>query len=290
MASPPPQKTQRSAHPLVEAATHAEEPEAARKLEAWFVAEDAFVEYFEHIDEERRRPDIHGKNLSVGAGQRADIFRMIEGAAKVLEMEAPECFIREGYTYRAQSRGLGRPRIELSARLVEDHKEAELTHCIAKEMFHIKAGHLRYEVMNEMMLNVINKIPSLPGINIIRQFGGTSAIEAVTFTLRNQAFNWAKYACFSAEAFATAYTANVEASVDATLLSVLGERTLVKQVQLEPYIAQIGEIESALGPMATLGKINENRPYGPYRVLNLLRFIASSKGRSLAQRLREARA
>jgi hypothetical protein len=137
--------------------------------------------------------------------------------------------------------------------------------------------------MAEKMLGVLNAVPDLPGVNMLKQFGSDFAFEGITFHFRSVAFNWFKHACFSAENFAVAYTGDVESSVRATLLGVLNERELVSKVELWQYLRQIANIEACLGPIATLNKLDEVLPYGPYRILNMLRFVASCRGRDFAR-------
>lgn len=256
------------------------------KLEAWFVAEPAFRKYFEEVEEEGALPDLYGKSLLVSRRQFPKIHRVISEVSEFLGCEAPECFVYEGYRYLCDSEGLSRPRLELSARAVRDFHEDELVHLIAKETYHVAAGHLRREVMAEKMMALVRAAPSLassiPGMSFLMQFGGAAAFEGVTFHLRNVAFNWYKHACFSADNFATAYTGDVRTSLSATLLTIFNERGLVEQLDVQQYLRQIGPIESMMGPIATLDKVDEVLPYGPYRLLNQLRYIHSARGRGFA--------
>lgn len=274
---------------IIAAAKDPNEEPWGERLEKWFVAEPAFIQYFEDVEEEGALPDLFGKSVLASRRQLPEVHDKVEAVARVLGCTAPECFVYESYSYLCDSEGLGRPRLELSARAVRDFDEDELIHLIAKEMYHIAAGHLRREVMTEKMLELIRMVPELPGLNLLKQFGSGAAIEAAAFTMRNTAFNWFKHACFSAENFATAYTGNARASVAATLMTILNERGLVEAVDLQAYMDQISAIESLLGPLATLDKADEVLPYGPYRVQNMLRYAVSDRGRELTLRCTGAR-
>ncbi len=267
---------------IVEFVRDPNEKKWEQKLEKWFVAEKAFIQYFENIEEEGALPDLYGK-----------LYKKIQTISEFLGCEPPECFVYESYSYTCDSEGLKYPRLEVSARMLRDFDDEELTHILAKEIYHIAAGHLRLEVMSEKILNLIKNISSLPGINLVKKLSGGTATEAAALAFRNIAFRWFKYACFSADNFATAYTGNIQASVKAILLSIFNERDLVNSIDLREYIHQVESIEHLLGPFATLSKVDEVLPYGPYRVLNILRYFISDRGReftalcSLARKGRE---
>lgn len=270
-----------SPNQIIKVATDDREHEIAVALRQWFIAEDAFIQYFEEVEEEGAYPDLFGKTVTAGANQYPEVFEVAEDVCAILGIEVPHLFIQEDYDYSIDSEGLDRPRLEISARLIRDFTLNEMRHKLAKELFHIAAGHLQLEVMTEKMLEILNAIPGLPGINILRAFGSDLAFEASSFRLRSLAFEWFEYATYSAENFAIAYTGDVSASVNATLMTVLNERSQLDALDLRSYIRQIAEIESCVGPLATLDKIDEVHPYAPYRVLNMLRFVLSDRGRAL---------
>ncbi len=250
-------------------------------LQEWFIAEDAFIEYFEQVEEEGAYPDLFGKTVMAGAKQYPEVYETAADVCAILGIAIPFLFVQEDYDYSVDSEGLHRPRIEISARLIRDFSPNEMRHKLAKELFHVAAGHLRLEVMTEKMLDILNAIPGLPGINMLRLFGSDIAFEAASFRLRSLAFKWWDYATYSAENFAVAYTGDVSASVNATLMTVLNERSQLDALDLPSFLRQVTAIESCVGPLATLDKIDEVHPYAPYRVLNMLRFVLSNRGRAL---------
>jgi len=266
---------------IINVATDDREHKTAAALRQWFIAEDAFIQYFEEVEEEGAYPDLFGKTVTAGPKQYPEVYGVAEDVCAILGIEVPHLFIQEDYDYSVDSEGLDRPRLEISARLIRDFTPNEMRHKLAKELFHIAAGHLRFEVMTEKMLDILNAIPGLPGINVLRAFGSDIAFEASSFRLRSLAFKWFEYATYSAENFAIAYSGDVSASINATLMTVLNERSQLDAVDLQSYIRQIANIESCVGPLATLDRIDEVHPYAPYRILNMLRFVISDRGRAL---------
>ncbi len=262
------------------------EVENRKKLEQWFVAQDALMEYYEEIEEEGAYPDLYGKSVLLSESQFPKVYAIVSDICSILEISIPECFVYDSYRYLIDSEGISRPRLEISARLLNDFTENELKQVLAKELYHIAAGHLVHEVMAEKILELFDTIPNLPVVNLINQFGGSVAFEAAGFHFRNIAFNWFKSACFSADNFGVAYTGDVRSSLYATLLTIVNERKLAESIHIPAYVGQIGNIEACLGPAATIEIVNEVIPYGPYRIKNMLRFILSADGRKLANRLR----
>lgn len=268
---------------VLSSVTDPDEQQLAQALETWFVAQDAFLEYYELFEEEGAYPDLFGKSVLVSRSQFPHIHGLVQEISKFLDMEMPLVFVHESYQQVCDSEGLRCPRLELSARMIRNFSETELRHVLAKEMFHIKAGHIRYEVMSEKILGILNQAPNLPGLNLLKNLGGSTAAGFMSLTLRDTAFRWFRSACFSAENFAICYTGDIKASIDATLMTILNERELVNEVSLAWYVGQISRIESLQGPAATLEKINEVLPYGPYRILNMLRFVVSDRGQKFME-------
>jgi len=252
-----------------------------KKIKKWFVAEDSFLEYFENNEEEGAMPDLYGKSVVAGAQQFSNVYNIIKSISNYLCINPPTCFIYDSQKCLVDSEGIANPRLEVSSRLINDFTNNELKHAIAKELYHIKVDHIRTEVLADKMINLLNVVPNLPGINLIKNFGGNLAFEATGFHFKSIAFNWFKYACYSADNFAISYTGNIEDSIRATLLCIFNERKLVESIDIKSFIGQIGKIESCVGPVATTEVINEIIPYSPYRILNMLRFVLSDNGRGL---------
>jgi len=258
--------------------TDPDEESIANKLKAYLAGKDTFAKYFEEIEEEGALPDLYGKTVLVTSDQFSHIHKIITELSALLEIKPPDCFVYDNYRYSIDSEGLKNPRLEISARMVKDFTSTELKHSIAKEMFHIKAGHLLYKVLTEKMIEALAHIPS---VGIDEHISTKSLVDGWAFHFRYVAFRWFQHACFSAENFAIVYTGDVKSSISATLLSIFNERKLSEAIKIDSFIRQIEKIEACIGPAATLEKINEVIPYGPYRILNMLRFVLSDNGKEL---------
>lgn len=253
----------------------------SKKIKKWFIAEDVLMEQFEEIEEEGALPDLLGKNILVTRNQFPKIYSIVKDIAKALEMPIPQAYVYDNYKCVIDSEGIRIPRLEISARLVKEFKNNELIHVIAKEMYHIKFGHIYYEVMAEKTMSLLTSLPNIPGINILKQFGSDFAAQGTNFHFQAISFKWFTQACFSAENFAIAYTNDIGSSISATLLGIFNERELAQSININDYLGQIAKIELCIGPAATLERINEVIPYGPYRIDNMIKFVLTDNGRSL---------
>jgi len=266
---------------IIEIVRSPKEKAASKKIRKWFIAEDVLMQQFEDFEEEGALPDLLGKNILVSENQFANIYNIVKQIANTLEMPIPQVFIYDSYECVVDSEGIKIPRLEISARVVKEFTIKEITHTLAKEMYHIKVGHIYYEVMAEKIMGLFNVAPNLPGVNLIKQFGGDFVAQGANFHFRSLAFKWFSYACFSAENFAVVYTNSITSSISATLMGIFNERILVDSIHIKDYLEQIPKIESCLGPAATLEIINEVIPYGPYRIDNMLKFVISENGKKL---------
>lgn len=270
-----------NASSIISACTDPQELIQGKKLEDWYVAEETILEYYKEVEEEAALPDLFGKTLLVNNKQFPHIHSIVKDIAEILNFPAPLCFIYDSQKYLIDSEGISHPRLEISSRLAKDFSRDELKHVIAKEMFHLRQKHIEKQIMTGKILGLFHLLPNLPVISMLKTFGGGTAADAAGFHFQNLAFTWFKHACFSAENFAVSYTASVKDSITATLLTIFNERQLVESIDVRDYIKQIGRIESCTGPSATLEILNEVIPYGPYRILNMLRFLTSATGSDL---------
>ncbi|MFZ2958571.1 MAG: hypothetical protein WA705_16915 [Candidatus Ozemobacteraceae bacterium] len=260
---------------LFEVVSDPAESSLRNTLNAWIVAETPLMNYFEEVEEEAALPDLFGKSVLVGPDQFSNVHGMIKQISKVLEMPQPLCFIYDSSRYEIDSEGVKLPRLEVSVKILQDFSEKELIHVLSKELFHIKVGHTRVKILVSKMTKLLNILPELPVVNILKQFGSNVAFEATAFHFRSVAFSWYKAACFSAERFALSATDDICSSTTAILLTIFNSKKLVDSINLSSYISQIPKIESCLGPAATVEVTNEALPYGPYRILNMITFALS---------------
>ena len=128
----------------------------------------------------------------------------------------------------------------------------------------------------------------MPVVSLLKPWGGGQACDAFAFEFKSIVFSWYRSICFSADNFAVCYTGSIKDGVNAILMTIFNDRSLVDEIHLKSYLNHISEIESCRGPMAMLEILNEALPYGPYRVLNLLQFFMRDSARELLTKFHKA--
>ena len=267
---------------------HPEEAQSHEKLYKWIVAEEAFENYFEQVEEESALPDLYGKSLLVERSYSGPLFRECEKLCDLLEMDMPSLFLYDSRRCIVDSEGITKPRLEISTAALEGLSVRELAHVLAKELYHIKAGHIRTQMLATKMFSLFSQLPSLPGLNMLKSFGSEAMMGRAATTFRFLAFQWFKFACFSAERFAVCVTGDVKSSVDSVLMQIFNSRSIVNSLDLRSYIGQIGKIEGCAGPSATMEFINEVIPYGPYRLYDMLTYLCAEQADELYMSFKEA--
>jgi len=255
-----------------------------RALLAFIINEETLARYAEEISEPTVVPDLIGKSVRASSRQFSTVYSRVESISAHLGVSPPDIYIYEGYEYVIDSNGFSTPRLEISARLLRDFSEAELTHCLAKEIAHISLHHIRTEVLVERMDAAIHTLSSLPIVNTLNLVGGP---QFYSMALRVNAFRWFREAVFTAENIATAYTGDLRASINSTLLQVFNDRQVVEQIDVAAFCDQVGLIEMIEGAAATYTKMDEIVPYAPYRIWNMLNYASSCRGIQLRGMFRQ---
>ncbi len=256
------------------------EMQSYSRLRAFIVNEQTLFRYAREISEPTVVPDLLGKSVQVSERQFPRIYQRVASICRHIDLPIPDLYVYEGYFYLIDSNGLDEPRLEISARLIRDFSDAELTHALTKELIHIKLDHISTEVLVERMQAAFRTMGGLPVVNTLNLVGGP---QMLTMALRATAFKWFREAVFSAENFATAYVGDLKASVTSTLLQVFHNRQVVAEMDISAFCDQISQIEVFDNAAATYAKMDEVNPYAPHRIGNMISYATSERGCLLRQ-------
>ena len=209
---------------------------------------------YEDIDYKMKLPDRLGKTVRVTDKQFPRVNVLLEEASKELGLRKPEMFVYENYYYGAESYGIDKPWIEISAKTIQDFSEKELIFVIAREIFQISDGVTKQKTMLEERLKTMKSVAPTQ----------VEQISKLSF------YRWYRLANYSADNFGYLMCGSVSAAVNAIMLTVLNSRLLVQQTDLNEFINQASEINKT--------KADELVPYAPFRIQNLLAFAESDRG------------
>ena len=217
---------------------------------------------YEDIDYKMKLPDRLGKTVRVTDKQFPRVNVLLEEASKELGLRKPEMFVYENYYYGAESYGIDKPWIEISAKTIQDFSEKELIFVIAREIFQISDGVTKQKTMLEERLKTMKSVAPTQ----------VEQISKLSF------YRWYRLANYSADNFGYLMCGSVSAAVNAIMLTVLNSRLLVQQTDLNEFINQASEINKLDDEVYNYTKADELVPYAPFRIQNLLAFAESDRG------------
>ncbi len=217
---------------------------------------------YEDIDYKMKLPDRLGKTVRVTDKQFPNVNLLLEEASKELGLRKPEMFVYENYYYGAESYGIEKPWIEISAKTIQDFSDKELMFVIAREIFQIRDGVTKQKTMLEERLKTMKSVAPTQ----------VEQISKLSF------YRWYRLANYSADNFGYLMCGSVSAAVNAIMLTVLNSRLLVEQTDLNEFIRQASEINKLDDEVFNYTKADEIVPYAPFRIQNLLAFAESDRG------------
>lgn len=261
---------------------HKNEERAKKSLNEWINGEDALVNYYRKVEQGKRWPDLLGKTIEVSETQFLQIFNIVRKICKVMRISPPRVFVYEDLYYRAETEGIDFKWIELSAPLVNDFTEGELTFVLARELARIHADHIRLEVIARSAIQVSEYIENVPGVNLLNLVYGPEIYKAY---LNAHFKRWSRISTYTTDACGYLFCGSIHSSISAMMKLIINEPNLVKQLDIIKYINQAKEIEALKETVMVGSKLDEELPYGPYRILELLRYASSVHAKKVRERL-----
>ena len=224
--------------------------------------QETVEQVYEDIDYKMKLPDRLGKTVRVTDKQFPKVDALLEEASKELGLRKPDMFVYENYYYGAESYGIEKPWIEISAKTIQDFSDKELMFVIAREIFQISDGVTKQKTMLEERLKTMKIV-------------APTQVEQVS---KLSFYRWYRLANYSADNFGYLMCGSVSAAVNAIMLTVLNSRLLVQQTDLNEFINQASEINKLDDEVFNYTKADELVPYAPFRIQNLLAFAESDRG------------
>jgi hypothetical protein len=219
------------------------------------------------------QPDLLGKTVKVSEFQFKELHEMAKRLAAFLDMPVPDIYIYENFYYTCESKGLDNNWIEMSAKTLTELNKGEVMFLLAKEMCAIKLRHTYHYTLIDEFLKVPDKLPLLgviPGVNAVK--GTMQTIGEVKF------YQWMRVSHYTSDSFAYLICGDITTCVSAIIKTVLNSTFLAGHVNVMEFIRQAEKINGLNSRVHTFSKMDEQVPYAPYRIKNLIGFAASERG------------
>ncbi len=237
--------------------------------------EEAFAQYkdgvlfqediekvYEELDYKIKQPDFLGKTVKVTVKQFPRVYQIMQELCQREQIECPVVYVYEDYYYGAESYGMKKPWIELSAKTIQDFTEDELKFVLAREIYKILDGVTRQKTMMEERWKMIRQVAP----NEVEQ------ISKLSF------YHWYRLANYSADNYGYLCCGSIKSAIYAILKMVLNSKLLVEQVDVKEFIGQASEINKLDDKVFNYTKADESVPYAPHRIQSLLAYAVAECG------------
>lgn len=245
-----------------ERCVHSGQREAYEQYKNGVMFQEDIETVYEEIDYKLKQPDFLGKTVRVSEKQFPKVFEIVHELSELEGIGCPAVYVYEDYYYGAESYGIRRFWIELSAKTIQDFTEQELRFVLAREVYKIADGVTKQRTMMEERFKMIRQI-------------APNQLEQVS---RLAFYHWYRLANYSADNYGYLMCGSVKSAVYAILKMVLNSVMLAEQVDVKEFIHQASEINSLDDVVSNYTKADESVPYAPHRIQNLFAFAVSERG------------
>lgn len=244
---------------------HTLEEELYEKIMDNIPFREEIMHNFINYDEKIRKPDLLGKTVQITEKQFKNIFDIVNKLSFKSNITPPKCFVYEDFYYGMESKGIGEPWIEISAKTLQDFTESELCFLLGKELCNIKLNHTQtYTMINEFLSAAASS-------NVLGS-------DTVAKSYKVMLYKWCRVSNYSSDCYGYLMSRSLPQSISAILKLVLNNSYLAKNIDLKEYIKQAEKINELDDNIYNFTKLDEQVPYAPYRIKNLLSYASSERG------------
>ncbi|PKK89065.1 MAG: hypothetical protein CVV64_16085 [Candidatus Wallbacteria bacterium HGW-Wallbacteria-1] len=257
-----------------------------KKAESVMFSRDSIISYYKNITEKIQKTELASK-IQCGADQFSYIHEMNLELSKCFGISPPDIFIfhRDDY-YGAESDGLVKPWICLYAENLKALDPAELRFILAREIAHIRCDHTLYRIISRSLVGtteLLNGSIPIPGLQQLLNIMGK---ERVRHFIRSMLHEWLWATEYTADcAGYLAVSGNLNACFNAMMKSVARTSRLADQVDLKAWYRQIEKLDQATGFMARYSMIEQDIPYGQFRIRELMGYASSARAKKALELL-----
>lgn len=266
---------------------HPKEQEATELLDNNLIGKEfceQLIEMYKLFEEETLLPDLIGKTLEVNDEQFPELYTIFKNIADKLSMVVPKIYIFEGRYCDVNAEGLDTPWIQITTKMLEDFDEEELKFAIARQLVHIKLGHMRYEILCEQFSKSIGIASQLGGSMVNFIPGGSvasqEAFEVYAARFKLISSQWSRIAEYTADRCALMICDwNIKAAITAISKQVMNSSKLVEKMKIGSFVKQADAILELETAVAKYSIFDEQFPYGPFRIKELISFASLRSGK-----------
>lgn len=208
------------------------------------------------------RGKLLGDSIHVHGGQLSDLARLVQQCAELLDVQAPQIFVRDDVLVPIVAVGVAEPyALVISSHWLGYLRDDELRFLVARELAHVRAGHTR--------------LSSILSVN-----GRENPVVSVVFGA------YLRRTEYTADRIGLLCCGSVESAVKA--IAIASFHNLARNIDLAAVADQLRELRSE--PTLRAGEWLGSSPYATRRIAEITAFAATPLAQRWMARFAPARA
>lgn len=183
-------------------------------------------------------------SVRCGPNQYKTLYNILRESCDVLDMPEPELYISSNPFPNAFAGGVERPYITLRSSIVETLTDEELFHLIGHELGHIKANHILYMSVAQVLAPLLEMIG--------RRTLGLGDVASIGLVLAM--YEWYRQAEITADRAGLLVAQELGISIDANIALTAGPNRLRHEMSRDAFMDQARAYQDA-GTLESIGKV-----------------------------------
>lgn len=179
-----------------------------------------------------------------GPKQYKTLYDILRESSAVLDMPEPELYVTNNPFPNAFAGGVERPYITIRSSMIDTMTDEQLYHLIGHELGHVKAGHVLYKSVAQVLIPLLELIG--------RRTFGLGDVASVGLMLAF--YEWSRQAEITADRAGLLVTQDLGTSLDANLMLAAGPSRLAHEANREAFMDQARAYQDVTG-LDAIGKV-----------------------------------
>jgi Zn-dependent protease with chaperone function len=183
-------------------------------------------------------------SVRCGPNQYKTLYNILRESCDILDVPEPELYISSNPFPNAFAGGVERPYITLRSSIVETLTDEELFHLIGHELGHIKANHVLYMSVAQVLAPLLEMIG--------RRTLGLGDVASIGLVLAM--YEWYRQAEITADRAGLLVSQSLDISIDANVALTAGPNRLRHEMSRDAFMDQARAYQDA-GTLESIGKV-----------------------------------
>lgn len=183
-------------------------------------------------------------SVRCGPNQFKTLYNILRESADVLDMPEPELYVSSNPFPNAFTGGVERPYITLRSSIVDTLNDEQLYHLMGHELGHIKAGHVLYKSVAQILLPLLELVG--------RRTFGLGDVAGIALVLAF--YEWSRQAELTADRAGLLVSQSLDTSIEANLGLTAGPTRLQHEMSKDAFMEQARTYQDA-GGLEAIGKV-----------------------------------